>query len=64
MNKCAECANWRLKEAKEMAKNGFGLCSKLPKWRFKSPEATCPGFTLADAATIAARAKWLKVKHD
>ncbi len=59
MKRCVECGNWRLKDAKQMAKFGFGTCSLEQPWIFKAPNATCERHKQAAADVTAARVQWL-----
>ncbi len=62
MTRCVGCNNWRLKDAKDMGKHGFGLCAHGKPWQFKSPSGTCERAVKAPADVIAARVKWLDRK--
>lgn len=58
MTTCLTCANWRLKEAKDMARQGFGLCHLAPAWRFLPPQHGCAKFAPAAEATVTSRKAW------
>jgi len=58
--KCIDCSKWSPKDAREMAKFGYGLCAHQPKWHFISSESTCERIVLAPASTVAARVRYLE----
>ena len=57
--KCIDCAAWRLREAGEMSRHGFGVCSLGERWKFLPPQATCPKYRPAPADVTAKRVAWL-----
>lgn len=59
---CIECDHFRLKDAREMAKFGFGLCApEKVSYRFHSSvyPRQCDKFSEAAADVRAARTAWL-----
>ena len=57
---CLDCHNFRLKQAREMARQGYGLCSLGSTSQFVSMDKTCPKYRPAPAEATAARVKWLE----
>lgn len=58
--KCIDCSKWSPKDAREMAKFGYGLCAHQPKWHFISAESSCERIVAAPAPTVAARKRYLE----
>lgn len=56
---CLNCTNWRLKEAGAMAREGFGLCAKGPRWHYLPGKHTCGRHAAGEPVAMAARVKWL-----
>lgn len=56
---CAACQFWRLKDAGQMAKHGFGLCAKQSRARFFPAQHTCTSYAAADADIVKDRAAYL-----
>lgn len=63
-DRCIDCARFRLKEAKDMAAHGFGLCAKKPG-PFVSAVFSrhCPDFSQADEKTQQARNAWYAARR-
>lgn len=65
--RCIDCAHYRLKDAREMAKFGFGLCAMNPSTSsFPSSvyPRQCAQFRLADEKTLGARRAWLEKRGE
>lgn len=56
---CQSCTHWRLKDARDMAKHGFGLCAKQSRARYFPAQNICPSFAAAAEDIVKDRAAYL-----
>lgn len=65
LKSCVECERFDLRNS-DMARHGFGVCKKKPRWHFFSPEFKrhCDLFVDAKAEKVAERLKWLNRKTE
>ncbi|AJE99626.1 hypothetical protein [Pandoraea apista] len=64
--KCIDCAHFRLKDAGQMGKLGFGLCAMNPSTSsFQSSvyPRQCAQWRLADEQTLGARRAWMEKRE-
>lgn len=65
--KCIDCAHFRLKDAGQIGKHGFGLCAASHDTSsFPSLEhpRQCAQFRMADEKTLGARRAWLEKRGE
>ena len=64
MSRCIECVHFSFRDAKKMAKVGYGRCSFDPPYRFQSPvyEHECDKHESVDQKTKNARIIWFDGK--
>lgn len=63
---CQSCTHWRLKDARDMAKHGFGLCKQIREHhsaRFMSAHHTCDKYAPASQEVIGKRRDYLERKR-
>lgn len=64
--KCIDCGHYRMKDAGQMGKLGFGLCAMNPSTSsFQSSvyPRQCAQWRLADEQTLGARRAWMEKRE-
>lgn len=57
---CHTCQHWQPRQSGQLAKHGFALCAKGPRWQFLPPQHRCDKHHPAAPAVATARAKWFR----